>query len=70
MALNKTVMAGLIADNIIAANPSGGDKPDLLAYWEPICQGLIDHMTSDGEVLPGTFVDGTSAPVTGKGEIS
>lgn len=69
MALDKTDMAGKIADNIIIVNPRAV-KADLMIYWEPICQGIIDHFEANAEVLPGTFIDGMSQPVTGKGEIT
>ncbi len=69
MAMDASVMAGLIVDNIIIVNPAAV-KAELLTYWEPICQGFIDHLTDDAEVLPGTLKDSTSATITGTGELS
>jgi len=72
MALDKTVMAQSIIDNIKAVNPDIGASQEavLVTYWEPICQGIIDHFKNSGVVLPGTFLDSLSAPITGQGTIN
>lgn len=69
MALDKTDMANKIIDNIILVNGSA-NRAELLPFWEAISKGIIDHFEANGEVLPGTFIDGMSQPVTGKGEIT
>ncbi len=68
MAMDKSAMADLIITNLKALNSELSEtftKP----FWEAICQGIIDHMKSDTDVLPGTFVDGQSQAVTGLGKV-
>ena len=69
MAMDASTMADLITANIKAVNPSTVEA-EIKAYWEPICQGIIDHLTSDAEVLPGSLKDSLTQPITGVGELS
>ena len=66
MAMDKTVMAQLILDNIKARNPNafdGGEEANLQGYLEDFCDGVITHIIA-AAVIEVTDVQsgGSSAP--------
>ena len=82
MALSNTRMGSAIAATIKSFRPNvnGSDKVtdgQLETLWQAISQDIIDEFTdnadinlsaSDIPVLPGSFKDGSSLPVSGQGE--
>ena len=69
MALNPDLMADEVVTNLKVLNPAIVEA-ELKPFWVAICTGIIDHIKSDGVVLPGALKDSTGATITGTGEIS
>lgn len=55
--------------NAIAA-ALGVTDAEAKAKWVAVATAIVEEFTTNGEVNPGTFLDSTSSPITGKGEIS
>lgn len=80
MALDKTSMAGKIITKLQAcnANLTAADEAIIIACLEAFCEGIIEEITQNGaivmangdfKILPGTFLDSLSAPLTGEGDV-
>lgn len=52
------------------ATALGVTDAETKANWILVATKIIEEFTTNGEVNPGTFLDSTSSPITGKGEIS
>lgn len=52
------------------ASALGVSDETTIAKWVAVATAIISEFTTNGEVNPGTFVDSTSSPIAGKGEIS
>jgi hypothetical protein len=65
MALDKDVMAGLIADKLEAAGIiTTVNKPAVVLIWKEVCDGIISHLKVSGVV--STAVTGTADLGTGE----
>jgi hypothetical protein len=72
MALNGTQMGNEVADVVLAmgGSPLNATEQDTVrAFWQAICTAIVDHITSNGHALPGTFIDSLGGAVTGQGDI-
>jgi len=68
MALTKESMADKIVTKLKVLNPAISE-PQLKPFWEAIAEGVIEELTENGVIKPGTFKDGTGADITGEGVI-
>lgn len=73
MALNGTTMGQAVAAAVLASAPSD-DSPvsesQLEAVWIAACTEIVNHITANGVVNPGSFQDAEMRPITGTGTIS
>lgn len=73
MALDGTIMGQAVAAAVVASAPSD-DAPvtqgQLEAVWIAACTEIVNHITANGVVLPGSFQDAEARPITGAGVIS
>jgi hypothetical protein len=72
MALNGTQMGNEVADVILSmagAPLNGTEQNTVRAFWQAICTAIVNHITTNGHALPGTFLDGESRPITGQGNL-
>ena len=73
MALDGTIMGKAVAAAVVASAPSD-DAPvttnQLEAVWIAACTEIVSHLTANGVILPGSFMDAESRPITGTGVIS
>lgn len=58
--------ASILGQELKAAAESATSNEDT---WEKIAQAIIDHITTNAEVKPGTMIDGSANPITGTGTI-
>lgn len=50
--------------------PTTPDDAKGKQVWEAICTAIVNHIVTNGEILPGSFATGpTGGPVTGEGMI-
>ena len=73
MALDGNAMGVAVAAAVLASAPSD-DAPvstsQLEAVWIAACTEIVNHITANGVVNPGSFQDAESRPITGTGTIS
>lgn len=72
MALDGNAMGVAVAAAVLASAPSD-DAPvttnQLEAVWIAACTEIVNHIKANGVVLPGSFQDAESRPITGTGTI-
>lgn len=72
MALDGSTMGNAVADFVLAqaGDPlSDAEKASVRANWVGICTAIVNHITSNGAVNPGTFMDAESRAISGQGTI-
>jgi hydroxyethylthiazole kinase-like sugar kinase family protein len=72
MALNGTQMGNAVADVVLAMGGSplsSAEQQTVRDFWQAICTAMVDHITTNGHALPGTFLDSLGSPITGQGDI-
>jgi len=67
-ATDESVCATLVVTQIKTVNPQAQDA-QLIPFWTAICKGILDHLKTSADVVPGTFQDAESRPITGTGKI-
>jgi len=73
MALDSDRLGTAIAAAITANAPSDNTPvtpTQLTNIWKAVALEIVNEFKNNGEVLPGSFLDSTAAPITGTGEIS
>lgn len=72
MALNGTQMGNEVADVVLAmaGSPlSSAEQQTVRQFWQAICTAIVDHITTNGHALPGSFLDSQGGALSGKGDI-
>jgi len=73
MAMNGNQMGSEVAAAIAATAPGGmldgGEQAILEQQWQVICTAIVNHITANGNALPGTFLDSLGGALTGKGDL-
>ena len=56
MAMSASSMADLIVDNLKALNPgiTGDVETRIHQRWQAVCQGIIDHVKTNMDILPAS----------------
>lgn len=72
MAMSGTGMGNEVADAVLAAAGAplnAAEQALVRQFWQTICTAIVNHITANGHALPGTFMDSTSGPVSGQGDL-
>ena len=72
MAMSGTGMGNEVADAVLAAGGAelnASEQALVRQFWQTICTAIVNHITTNGHAVPGTFVDSLSAPISGQGDL-
>ena len=73
MAMSGTQMGSEVAAAVLAQvygsqlNPS--EQALVEQFWQVICTAIVNHITTNGHAVPGTFVDSMSGAISGQGDL-
>jgi len=73
MAMNGNQMGSEVAAAVLAqvyGDRLNSAEQDMVEHmWQVICTAIVNHITTNGHALPGTFLDSQSGPLSGKGDL-
>ena len=72
MAMSGTGMGNEVADAVLAAAGAplnAAEQALVRQFWQTICTAIVNHITTNGHAVPGTFVDSLSGPINGQGDL-
>ncbi len=69
MALSKPSLKQRIHDNLVAKFGAAYNDAYLQDYAEAMADAIIDEITANAVVVPGSFTNG-GGPVTGTGQVT
>jgi hypothetical protein len=72
MALNGNQMGSEVAAYILGqagAPLNASEQAIVVSFWQGICTAIVNHITTNGHAIPGTFLDSMGSPISGKGDL-